>query len=151
MGFHQWRTSFVILCPSIPDIGQMAPAPLLVSAGLVILRVHSESSCPIGCQMPSSDPLSSWWFTSCQWRASAWYQRFIWLWPHTNNRMPGVIYPPLFKISPHNSSPTFPFSQPCDFDGILNILLHGIFLILFAFNLLVYFTPFHIAFIFAGF
>lgn len=60
VGFHHWRTSFVILCPSIPDIGQMAPASLLVPAGLVILRVHSESSCPSGWQMPSSDALSSW-------------------------------------------------------------------------------------------
>lgn len=77
VSLHFWRTSFSFTCRHWPD----GSVPLLVLAGLVHLEAHSEPSSPTGWQMPRSEPLSSWWVTSCQWKAWPWYCTPIWMWP----------------------------------------------------------------------
>lgn len=104
---HFWGTSIVLQYQTLAKWHQ----PLCwCLQGWYILRVHSQASCPIGWQMPSSEPLSSWWVTSCQGRTSAWHQIPTQMWPWTNNVMAEVIYWCFSRIS--SPFPLSPFLSP---------------------------------------
>lgn len=109
VNFHFWRTSIVLQLQTLARWHQ----PLCwCLQGWYILRVHSQPSCPIAWQMPSSEPLSSWWVTSCQRRTLAWHQITLQMWPWTNSVTAEVIYHRFPRISSpflfsHFFSPNF--------------------------------------------